>query len=117
MKKTLAHEFGHHWTLGYMIENFEQDIWKERMPLDYYRMRGLDLDNFAPDYSKDWYHCDKEVLAEDYKYFYSPFDGEHRMKNLVGNPSEEIKAKIVDLGLGARRSWEELVRCRFSKSK
>ena len=112
MKKTLAHEFGHHWTYGYMLETLEFPA-NSRMPLDYYRMRGIDLNNFAPDYSKDWYHSDKEVIAEDYKYFFSPFSGEHRMKNLVGNPSEEVKAKILDMGFGARKGWEELIKQRF----
>jgi hypothetical protein len=117
MKRTLAHEFGHHWTMGYMLDALElAPWWENRAPLDYYRMRGLNLENFAPDYSKDWSHCDKEVLAEDYKYFFSPFSGEHRMKNLVGNPSEEVKAKILDMGLGSRRSWEELIRSRFCES-
>jgi hypothetical protein len=112
MKETLAHEFGHHWTIGYLIENQELP-WDNRAPLDYYRMRGLTLNDFAQDYSKGWDHCDKEVLAEDYKYFFSPFTGKHRMKSLVGNPSKEVKAKIFNMGLGERRSWEELIRARF----
>lgn len=114
MKKTLAHEFGHHWTIGYILETLEMP-WESRLPLDYYRMRGLDLDNFAPNYSIDWEHCDKEILAEDYKYFFSPFTGEHRMKNLVGNPSKEVKSKILDLGLGVRRSWEDQLRGTFCR--
>jgi hypothetical protein len=65
-------------------------------------MRGLNPENFASDYSKDW-SCDKEVLAEDYKCFFSPFSGEHRMKNLVGNPSEEVKAKYLTWALEQKR--------------
>lgn len=115
MKKTLAHEFGHHWTIGYMIENLEIPGWFDyRAPMDYYRMRGLNLKDFAKDYSKGWYRCDKEVLAEDYKHLFSPFAGEHRMKNLVGNPSAEVKARIWELGFALRKSWEEQLRKRFN---
>jgi hypothetical protein len=116
MEHTLAHEFGHHWTLGYMLENLEIP-WTDRAPLDYYRMRGLDLNSFAPDYSKDWYHCDKEVLAEDYKYFFSPYTGAHRMKNLVGNPSKEVKCKLFSLGFATWCNWEEQIRNRFDMVK
>ncbi len=106
MQRTLAHEFGHHWTLGYMLEGLDIPF-KNRAPLDYYRMRGLTLDDFAPDYSKGWYHCDKEILAEDYKHFFSPFKNEHRMKNLVGDPSDEVNTRIWDFGFSRRKSWEE----------
>jgi hypothetical protein len=113
LKETLAHEFGHHWTIGYMIENMEIPGWFDhRAPMDYYRMRGLNLTDFAKDYSLEWDHCDKEILAEDYKYFYSPFK-EHRMKKLVGNPSEEVKARIWELGFALRKSWEEQLKKRF----
>lgn len=115
LKRTLAHEFGHHWTLGYMLESLEIPGWFDnRAPMEYYRMRGLTLDDFAKDYSKDWYHCDKEVLAEDYKYYFSPFTGEHRMKNLVGDPSSEVKSRIWEFGFAIRKSWEEQLRKRFS---
>jgi len=33
MKKTLAHEFGHHWTLGYMLERLEIPL-ENRAPLE-----------------------------------------------------------------------------------
>lgn len=112
LQKTLAHEFGHHWTLGYMLERLEIPF-KNRAPVEYYRMRGLTLDDFAPDYSKGWYNCDKEVLAEDYKYFFSPFKGEHRMENLIGDPSVEVNTMIWDFGFARRRSWEEQLRKRF----
>jgi hypothetical protein len=112
MKRTLAHEFGHHWTLGHMLESLEKPL-SERAPMEYYRMRGLNFQDFAPDYSKGWSHCDKEVLAEDYKYFFSPFKGEHRMKNMVGNPSDEVNARIWDFGFARWRSWEEQLRNRF----
>jgi hypothetical protein len=112
MENTLAHEFGHHWTLGYMLEALETPF-NQRAPLDYYRMRGLDLNNFAPDYSKGWLNCDKEVMAEDYKYFFSPYTKVHRMKQLVGDPSEEVKSRIFNFGFASRSLWEEQIRRRF----
>jgi hypothetical protein len=99
MEKTLAHEFGHHWTLGYLMAKYETPSWfGDRAPYLYYRIRGLDPDAFAADYSKGWHNCDKEVLAEDYKYRFSPYTGEHRMENAVGNPSAEVKDYLWYLG-------------------
>jgi hypothetical protein len=99
MEKTLAHEFGHHWTLGYLMVKYETPSWfGDRAPYLYYRIRGLDPDDFAKDYSKGWHYCDKEVLAEDYKYRFSPYTGEHRMENVVGNPSTEVRTYLWDLG-------------------
>lgn len=99
MERTLAHEFGHHWTLGYLMAKYEMPSWfGDRAPYLYYRLRGLDPDAFAQDYSMGWYNCDKEVLAEDYKYRFSPYTGAHRMANQVGNPSTEISAYLWNLG-------------------
>ena len=97
LERTLAHEYGHHWTLGYLLDRLEKPF-ADRAPMLYYRIRGMDPEDFAPDYSKGWIHCDKEVLAEDYKYRFSPYAGEHRMENLVGNPSTEVKDYIWSLG-------------------
>ena len=99
MEKTLAHEFGHHWTLGYFMDRHEMIGWfNERAPWLYYRIRGLDPNKFAADYSKGWSYCDKEVLAEDYKYQFSPYKGMHRMQNLVNNPTSEVGDFISALG-------------------
>ena len=100
MERTLAHEFGHHWTLGYLLERREmRHFFGDRAPYLYYRIRGVEpITDFAQDYSKDWYHCDKEILAEDYKYHFSPYTGEHRMRHLVGNPTTEVKDYIKALG-------------------
>jgi len=99
MERTLAHEFGHHWTLGYYMDRREMIGWfNEPAPRLYYRIRGLDPENFAKDYSKGWHYCDKEVLAEDYKHLFSPYSGDHRMKHLVGNPIFEVKDYIWNLG-------------------
>lgn len=99
MERTLAHEFGHHWTLGYFMGRHEMIGWfNEHAPWLYYRIRGLDPSEFAKDYSKGWEFCDKEVLAEDYKYQFSPYTGEHRMKHLVGNPTSEVRQYLEALG-------------------
>lgn len=112
LERTLAHEFGHHWTIGYMLERLEMPF-TERTPREYYRMRGMTEQQYAPDYSLGWDHCDKEVLAEDYKYLFSPYTGQHRMEKELGNPSAEVKVRIWDFGFARRRSWEEQLRSRF----
>lgn len=99
MERTLAHEFGHHWTLGYYMDRHEMIGWfNERAPWLYYRIRGLDPDSFAKDYSMGWSRCDKEVLAEDYKYRFSPYNDGHRMESLVGNPTTEVRDYVQALG-------------------
>ncbi len=99
MEKTLAHEFGHHWTLCYYMDRHEMIGWfTEEAPRLYYRIRGLDPAQFAKDYSKGWSYCDKEVLAEDFKYLFSPYTGMHRMKHLAGNPITEVNDYIKSLG-------------------
>jgi len=99
METTLAHEFGHHWTLGYLMEKFELNGWfGEPAPWLYYRIRGLDPAKYVKDYSKGWSFCDKEVMAEDYKYLFSPYSGAHRMHTDVGNPITEVSDYIRWLG-------------------
>lgn len=100
LERTLAHEFGHHWTLGHLLERYElRHFFGDRAPYLYYRVRGAEpISDFAKDYSIDWHHCDKEIMAEDYKYHFSPYSGEHRMNGLIGNPTSEVKDYIKDLG-------------------
>jgi hypothetical protein len=99
MERTLAHEFGHHWTIGYLMDRQEMIGWfDEAAPRLYYRIRGLDPGDFAKDYSKGWTFCDKEVLAEDYKYQFSPYRDGHRMAHLVNNPTAEVGTFIRSLG-------------------
>ena len=99
MERTLAHEFGHHWTLSYFMDRQEMIGWfNEAAPRLYYRIRGLDPTKYAKDYSKGWGNCDKEVLAEDYKHLFSPYSGTHRMKSDVGSPTTEVEEYIKSLG-------------------
>ena len=99
MEKTLAHEFGHHWTLCYLMDRHEMIGWfYEHAPWLYYRIRGLDPTKFVKDYDNGWHYCDKEVLAEDYKYRFTPYTGAHRMEGMIGNPTSEVRDYIWALG-------------------
>jgi len=90
LKRTLAHEYGHHWTLSYLAVHHNLRIYKERLPRTYYKIRGLSEDHcvYTPGQSKasyeDWMRCDKEIIAEDYRVLFSPHphNQDHRM---VGN--------------------------------
>ncbi|NET56870.1 MAG: hypothetical protein F6K47_12115 [Symploca sp. SIO2E6] len=100
LKKTLAHEYGHHWTLTYLAVNQGiVDYMKQRIPVEYYQLRGLNEQDYAHDYSKGWCNCDKEVIAEDYRVLFapSPHNQEHRMVNQLDPPSDEIREYIRKL--------------------
>lgn len=103
LKSTLAHEYGHHWTLTYLAVSQGMDYMRHRMPVEYYQLRGLDEHNYAHDYSKGWYYCDKEVIAEDYRVLFapSPHNQEHRIAinsgSQLASPSEEIREYIRKL--------------------
>jgi hypothetical protein len=56
----------------------------------------------APNYAEGWANCDKEVMAEDYKYRLLHCSGEHRMADQIGNPSTEVREYIESLGRKAR---------------
>ncbi len=99
MERTLSHEFGHHWTCGYLLDRYGLKMpFDDPAPVLYYQIRGLTDNEFAKDYSQGWDSCDKEVLAEDYKYHFSPYTGGHRMQNLLGNPTSEVKDYLWKLG-------------------
>lgn len=99
MKRTLAHEYGHHWTLFFLMDRYEMTGWfAEPSPKLYYRIRGLDPNIYAKDYSKSWGKCDKEVMAEDYKHLFSPYKNSHRMADEVQNPIFEVAQYFERLG-------------------
>lgn len=100
LEKALAHEFGHHWTLGYLMVRRELigRFDGQAAPDRYYRIRGLNRETFAGDCGNGWAYCDKEVLAEDYKYFFSPYGGEHCMAHLLSPPTTEVGEFIRSLG-------------------
>ena len=91
LQRTLAHEYGHHWTLSYLAvhHNWGLGIYEERLPRTYYKIRGLSEEHciYSPQQIRtfeDWMRCDKEIIAEDYRVLFSPHphNQDHRM---VGN--------------------------------
>ena len=99
MEETLAHEYGHNWTLGYLFVQGRINPWNEhRVPWLYYNIRRLSASNYVPDYSQGWENCDKEVLAEDYRCLFSSYKNEHAMERTIGYPSSEVKAYLSRFG-------------------
>ncbi|MBD1904697.1 hypothetical protein NDI37_02635 [Funiculus sociatus GB2-A5] len=104
LKEVLAHEYGHHWTLSHLLVNQRIiDVWKERIPIEYYQLRGLNNQAHAHDYSKGWHCCDKEIIAEDYRVLFAPkpYNENHRMvvnfDSPLVQPNQEIKKYIESL--------------------
>lgn len=89
LQRTLAHEYGHHWTLSYLAVHHNLRIYKERLPRTYYKIGGLSEEHciYSPQQIRtfeDWMRCDKEIIAEDYRVLFSPHphNQDHQM---VGN--------------------------------
>ncbi|MBC6418197.1 MAG: hypothetical protein GDA44_05075 [Prochloron sp. SP5CPC1] len=105
LKETLAHEYGHHWTLCYLVVNKGlKEPKKQRLPEEYYKLRGLKEQDYEPDDEfKGWYFCDKEIIAEDYRVLFapSPYNQEHQIathtRTGVELPSEKVKKYIRNL--------------------
>jgi len=103
LKETLAHEYGHHWTLCYFSVNQGIDIWKQRIPQQYYSLRGLNEQDYALDYSQGWERCDKEVIAEDYRVLFAahPYNQEHEMvlnsSGTLSEPNQVVQEYINNL--------------------
>jgi hypothetical protein len=99
LKTTLAHEYGHHWTLTYMaIARGVYD--QQRLPADYYQLRNLDPLSYTHDYTMGWNRCDREVIAEDYRVLFAPdpHNSAHKMVTHVSMPDENVERYIADLG-------------------
>jgi hypothetical protein len=88
LKRTLAHEYGHHWTLSYMAINRGIDM-SQQLPREYYRLRALNAERYFHDYSNGWNRCDREIIAEDYRVLFapSPHNQNHKM---VANPNGDL---------------------------
>lgn len=105
LKRTLAHEYGHHWTLCYLAINHGLDVYNEPLPSEYYNIRGLSEDYclYSPQQiqsPQDWMRCDKEIIAEDYRVLFSPHphNQDHRMVgNPITHPNELVEAYIETL--------------------
>lgn len=101
LKQTLAHEYGHHWTLCYLVLNRKFNIYTDRIPKRYYALRGLDPTEYQINYTnrQEWKRCDREVLAEDYRACFAPrpHNLDHQMVPPLLNPSPRIKTYIKNL--------------------
>lgn len=103
LERTLAHEYGHNWSLGYLIDReLLTNMDRQRLPGVYYRIRHLNSGRFRPNDSKGWNRCDKEVLAEDYRCLMTPYHQPHRMLSTVGPPSAEVRIFLERIG---RLDW------------
>ena len=106
MEETLAHEYGHNWTLGHLLllERLqdENDIFACRAPWLYYRIRRMNPKQFSSNITKGWEYCDKEVLAEDYRCLFTKSKEPHYIVKLVGNPSTEVKDYIKNFSTDVR---------------
>jgi hypothetical protein len=95
LKRVFSHEYGHHWTLSYYAVSQNVNIWDERLPAEYYNRRGINENQYKPDYTNGWHFCDKEVIAEDYRVLFTPFKTNHRMVKTdtptqLDPPSKEV---------------------------
>jgi hypothetical protein len=101
LKRTLAHEYGHHWTISYLAVN--QGITREqRLPYEYYTLRNMNKIQYAHDYRMGWDKCDREVIAEDYRVLFapSPYDEDHRIVRYnpsLSFPDNRVKEYIFNL--------------------
>lgn len=104
LKEILAHEYGHHWTLIHFLESqYMINYLGDPLPETYYRIRNISTHNFAPDYSRSWEWCDKEVIAEDYRILFAPapYNQDHQMICDYGldlsYPDVDVKSYIQSL--------------------
>lgn len=85
LQMTLSHEYGHHYTL---YNKWMSGLtYYDRFPDTYYQVRPLSKTTTAADYSKGWSNCDAEIIAEDYRYLFSPYKS-HQMSGTYGYPSD-----------------------------
>ncbi len=103
LKETLAHEYGHHWTLSYLAVNQGINYTNQHLPRKYYQFRGLNKRDYAHDYSKGWEKCDKEIIAEDYRVLFAPHPYNQNHEIVVNSdgklktPNQQIKEYIKNL--------------------
>jgi len=94
MLDTLCHEYGHHWTLCWALDYIEDPL-ARRYLLPFYKSRNISRDvlHYNVDYTTydEWLHCDKEVIAEDFKYFFTPCK-DHLMESVseIGLPGIRV---------------------------
>jgi len=74
--------------------NDKQILYDKPLPAQYYQLRPLDSSKIKSDYSAGWNYCDKEIIAEDYKYLFSPFK-DHGAATVAGYPSDPASRKWI----------------------
>lgn len=116
LKETLAHEYGHHWTLLHCIQKYGlpiqcmNDIFNHPLPKSYYKVRGLNYQDYSPNYAFEWHRCDKEIIAEDYRILFAPepHNKDHQCIIRIGKdldtPSEKVEHFIRNLNTSIRFS-------------
>jgi hypothetical protein len=102
LKETLAHEYGHHWTLCYLAVHQGINPFEKSLPASYYELRGLDPEIYTYDYQLGWDRCDKEVIAEDYRILFAPlpYNTDHNIMSFdseLALPTAAIQNYIEDL--------------------
>jgi hypothetical protein len=107
LKETLAHEYGHHWTLSYLAVNQQLNIFEERLPNTYYKYRKL-RKNYCVYHVKKcnqpslWHRCDKEIIAEDYRVLFTPYNQNHET---ITRTKEEIALEQHNMNVFARSRY------------
>ncbi|MCC5611152.1 hypothetical protein LC612_31455 [Nostoc sp. CHAB 5834] len=119
LKETLAHEYGHHWSIINCIRhhwpNFmaTEKVTERMLPEAYFKVRELDSQQYYPDYEGGWHLCDKEIIAEDYRVLFapSPYNENHAIiekirkqklgHNIIELPSESVKNYISCLNISS----------------
>ena len=104
LKRTLAHEYGHHWTLSYLAINQSIDM-SQQLPPEYYQLRSLNTDMYSHDYSMGWSRCDREIIAEDYRVLFAPapHNQDHKIVldlNNLSLPDSSVEIYIQRLSVG-----------------
>jgi hypothetical protein len=103
LKETLAHEYGHHWTLSYLAINQQIRVFEQRLPEEYYEHRSLNktdtvyhINECSQNYF--WTQCDKEIIAEDYRVLFTPSNQDHCMVNdTLPYPNQATRQYIENL--------------------
>jgi hypothetical protein len=97
LAEALSHEYSHHWTMCYAYEYLDNPF-STRYLLPYYRARNIGRSALikyvdANDSYENYLRCDKEVVAEDFKYFFTPFRSNHLMADIeeIGLPNQRVE--------------------------
>lgn len=108
-KEVLAYAFGLHWALShfYILGSVRAS---DPLPDNYYQKRQMNPKDFfagvtppncynSPDAQVRWAHCDRALIAEDYRHFFAPppYNQAHGMKAILPLPSDQVRQYIEGL--------------------